>query len=69
MTSPEEQGPSPGPGFQEANEALSNTAEEFQVDAQVKGVVEMLPIESQTEPERPSSLGDIAVGLPGGSAG
>ncbi|XP_059745451.1 protein SPATA31F1 isoform X2 [Bos taurus] len=58
VTSPEEQGPSPGPGFQEASEALSNTAEEFQVDAQVKGVVEMLPIESQTEPERPSSLGE-----------
>ncbi|KAM7241082.1 hypothetical protein CapIbe_007654 [Capra ibex] len=58
VTSPEEQGPSPGPGFQEANEALSNTAEEFQADEQVEGVIEMLPIESETEPERPSSLGE-----------
>ncbi|XP_020748571.2 protein SPATA31F1-like [Odocoileus virginianus] len=58
VTSPEEQGPSPGPGLQEANETLSNTAEEFQVDEQVEGVIEMLPIESQTESERPSLLGE-----------
>uniref|UniRef100_A0A8C0CJW0 Protein FAM205A n=1 Tax=Balaenoptera musculus TaxID=9771 RepID=A0A8C0CJW0_BALMU len=58
MTSPEEQGLSPGSGFQDAKKACADIADEFQAEVQVEEVVEMVPLESQTEPARPSSLGE-----------
>ncbi|XP_059782161.1 protein SPATA31F1-like [Balaenoptera ricei] len=58
MTSPEEQGLSPGSGFQDANKACADIADEFQAEVQVEEVIEMVPLESQTEPARPSSLGE-----------
>ncbi|XP_031305802.2 protein SPATA31F1 [Camelus dromedarius] len=52
MTSPEEQSLSPRPGFQDANEACADIADEFQADMQVEGIIEIVPPESQTEPAR-----------------
>ena len=57
MTLPEEQGLSPGPGFQDANETCADIAGEFQAEVQREGIIKMVPLESQTEPAKPSSLG------------
>ncbi|XP_057576604.1 protein SPATA31F1 [Hippopotamus amphibius kiboko] len=61
-TSPEEKGLSqslsPGPGFQDANKACADIADEVQAEVQVEGVTETVPLESQTEPRRPCSLGE-----------
>ncbi|XP_060156787.1 protein SPATA31F1 [Globicephala melas] len=58
MTSPEEQGLSPGSGFQDANKACADIADEVQAEVQAEEVIEMVPLESQAEPARPSSLGE-----------
>lgn len=53
MTSPEKQVLNPGPGFQDASKACANTADEFQTEVQVEGIIKMVPLESQTEAARP----------------
>uniref|UniRef100_A0A8D0U531 Protein FAM205A n=2 Tax=Sus scrofa TaxID=9823 RepID=A0A8D0U531_PIG len=58
VTSPEEQGLSSGPGFQDASEACADIADESQAEVQVDGTTETVPIESQTEPARLYSLGE-----------
>eukprot|EP00069_Balaena_mysticetus_P007860 bmy_05702T0 len=56
MTLPEEQGLSPGPGFQDGNETCADIAGEFQAEVQMEGIIKMVPLESQTEPAKPYSL-------------
>ncbi|KAB0391876.1 hypothetical protein E2I00_013033, partial [Balaenoptera physalus] len=57
MTLPEKQGLSSGPGFQDANETCADIAGEFQAEVQMEGIIKMVPLESQTEPAKPYSLG------------
>ncbi|KAM8802403.1 protein SPATA31F1 [Rhynchonycteris naso] len=52
MISPEEQCPSPGLCFQDANETCAEIADDFQPEVQVEGMIGMEPLESQTEPSR-----------------
>uniref|UniRef100_A0A8C0C5K8 Uncharacterized protein n=1 Tax=Balaenoptera musculus TaxID=9771 RepID=A0A8C0C5K8_BALMU len=47
----------PGPGFQDANETCADIAGEFQAEVQMEGIIKMVPLESQTEPAKPYSLG------------
>ncbi|XP_020754009.2 protein SPATA31F1 [Odocoileus virginianus] len=56
VPSPEEQGLSPGPGFQDGSEACADAADEFQAEVQTEGIIKMVPRESQTGPARPYSL-------------
>uniref|UniRef100_A0A4W2GQ79 Uncharacterized protein n=1 Tax=Bos indicus x Bos taurus TaxID=30522 RepID=A0A4W2GQ79_BOBOX len=56
VPSPEEQGLSPGPGFQDGNEACADAAGEFQAEVQIEEIIKMVPQESQTGPVRPCSL-------------
>ncbi|XP_019821158.2 protein SPATA31F1 [Bos indicus] len=56
VPSPEEQGLSPGPGFQDGNEACADAAGEFQAEVQIEEIIKMVPQESQTGPARPCSL-------------
>uniref|UniRef100_A0A8C6DBR8 Family with sequence similarity 205 member A n=1 Tax=Moschus moschiferus TaxID=68415 RepID=A0A8C6DBR8_MOSMO len=56
VPSPEEQGLSCGPGFQDGNEACADAAGEFQAEVQMEGIIKMVPRESQTGPARPCSL-------------
>uniref|UniRef100_A0A8C9AVB1 SPATA31 domain-containing protein n=1 Tax=Phocoena sinus TaxID=42100 RepID=A0A8C9AVB1_PHOSS len=53
-----EMGLSPGPGFQDAKETCADIAGEFQAEVQMEGIIKMVPLESQTEPAKPYSLGE-----------
>ncbi|XP_014641512.1 PREDICTED: protein FAM205A-like [Ceratotherium simum simum] len=52
----EEQCRSAGPCFQDANETCADSADEFQAEVQVEGMIEMVPLESQTDPATPYTL-------------
>uniref|UniRef100_A0A8C3WHU2 Uncharacterized protein n=1 Tax=Catagonus wagneri TaxID=51154 RepID=A0A8C3WHU2_9CETA len=58
VTSSEDQGLSPGSGFQDATKACADIADESQAEVQVDAITVMVPLESQAEPVRPYSLGD-----------
>ncbi|XP_032977914.1 protein FAM205A [Rhinolophus ferrumequinum] len=56
MMSCEEQCLSPEPCFQDASETRADSADEFPAELQVEGMIEMEPLESQTQPACPYSL-------------
>ncbi|XP_014641511.1 PREDICTED: protein FAM205A-like [Ceratotherium simum simum] len=52
----EDQCRSPGPRIQDANETCADSADEFQAEVEVEGKIEMVPLESQTDPATPYTL-------------
>ncbi|KAF0881542.1 F205A protein, partial [Crocuta crocuta] len=56
MSSSEEKCLSPGPCFQDANNTCADSADELQAEGQVEGMIETVPLESQTETSGPYTL-------------